>query len=384
MNSVTGADKKLYGLDHLRALAIILVFLYHYGRLFPHPEWTNTISTFGWAGVDLFFVLSGYLIASQLFKTIARQQRISLKDFFIKRTFRILPAYFVVLAIYFLIPAAREREALAPLWKYLTFTQNIGLDVSTKGTFSHAWSLCIEEQFYLFLPLILIALVNLRVIKKGHWLLFALFAFGFFIRWFLFDHFVASTKDEDWVTWSKWIYYPTWSRLDGLLIGVSIAALLQFKPVLSKKILGYGNWLIMGSFILFAIGYFFCAGETSFAASVFGFPLVDAGFGCMVLCALSTKSYLYTYQSKTTSKIAALSYGIYLIHKIVIHLTQALFTKIKIEGNSNIMFVVCIATVFIVSILLNEMIEKPVLSLRSKILMKKEIIVKKPVEVVRA
>jgi peptidoglycan/LPS O-acetylase OafA/YrhL len=72
----------------------------------------------------------------------------------------------VVLAIYFLIPAAKEREALAPLWKYLTFTQNIGLDVSTKGAFSHAWSLCIEEQFYLFLPLILIGLVNLRVIKK--------------------------------------------------------------------------------------------------------------------------------------------------------------------------------------------------------------------------
>jgi peptidoglycan/LPS O-acetylase OafA/YrhL len=384
MNSATGADKKLCGLDHLRALAIILVFLYHYGRLFPHPEWTNAISTFGWAGVDLFFVLSGYLIASQLFRTIARQQRISLKDFFIKRTFRILPAYFVVLAIYFLIPVAREREALAPLWKYLTFTQNIGLDVSTQGTFSHAWSLCIEEQFYLFLPLILIALVNLRILKKGHWLLLALFAFGFFIRWFLFDHFVAATKDEDWVTWSTWIYYPTWSRLDGLLIGVSIAALLQFKPMLGKKILDYGNWLMTGSLVFFAIGYFFCSGETSFAASVFGFPLVDAGFGCIVLCALSKKSYLYTYQSKTTSKIAALSYGIYLIHKIVIHLMQALLTKIKIEDNSNITFVICVATIFIASIVLNETIEKPFLNFRNKILKRKKMIVKKPVEVVSA
>ena len=94
MITATNADKKLYGLDHLRAFAIILVFLYHYGRLFPHPQWTNAISTFGWAGVDLFFVLSGYLIASQLFKKIAHQQKISLKQFFIKRTFRILPAYF--------------------------------------------------------------------------------------------------------------------------------------------------------------------------------------------------------------------------------------------------------------------------------------------------
>jgi peptidoglycan/LPS O-acetylase OafA/YrhL len=151
-----------------------------------------------------------------------------------------------------------------------------------------------------------------------------------------------------------------------------------------KKILGYGNWLMMGSLILFAIDYFFCAGETSFCASVFGFPLVDAGFGCLVLCALSAKSYLYKYQSKTTSKIAALSYGIYLIHKIVIHLMQALFSKMKIEDNSNVMFLICIATVFIASIVLNEAIEKPFLSLRNKILKKRKIIIKKPVEVVRA
>lgn len=55
---------KLWGLDHLRALAIILVFFFHYGRLFPHPEWTTTLGKFGWTGVDLFFVLSGYLISS--------------------------------------------------------------------------------------------------------------------------------------------------------------------------------------------------------------------------------------------------------------------------------------------------------------------------------
>lgn len=63
MNETTTAanSTKLHGLDHLRALAITLVIVYHYGHLFPHPEWTNTVSEFGWTGVDLFFVLSGYL-----------------------------------------------------------------------------------------------------------------------------------------------------------------------------------------------------------------------------------------------------------------------------------------------------------------------------------
>jgi len=142
--------KILFGLNHLRALAISGVFLYHYARLFPHPEWTNTLSKFGWTGVDLFFVLSGYLISSQLFAKMAQQKNISFKDFFIKRFFRIIPAYLVIVLLYFLFPSFREREAPAALWKYLTFTQNIGLDLRTQGTFSHAWSLCIEEQFYLF------------------------------------------------------------------------------------------------------------------------------------------------------------------------------------------------------------------------------------------
>ena len=182
--------------------------------------------------------------------------------------------------------------------------------------------------------------------------------------------FVALT--DNWIVWSKWIYYPTWSRLDGLLIGVSIAALLQFKPAFGKKILDYGNRLLIGSLALFAIAYFCCGGEQSFVASVFGFPLVDAGFGMVVLCALSSKSFLYKYPSKITSKIAVLSYGIYLIHKIIIHVTQHQSVRINIQKNSNGMFLICIATVFVASTLLNEIIEKPFLNMRKRILSEKE------------
>ena len=64
------------------------------------------------------------------------------------------------------------------------------------------------------------------------------------------------------------------------------------------------------------------------AASVFGFPLVDIGYGIIVLAALSPKCFLYKYESKITTKIAALSYGIYLIHKIVIHVSQTSVFKI--------------------------------------------------------
>ena len=141
-------QERLHGLDHLRALAITLVFLFHYFILSGgQPAWLPETAQFGWTGVDLFFVLSGFLISSQLFAQIKKGQHISFKDFFTRRFFRIVPAYLVTVALYFYFPFFREKENLPPLWKFLTFTQNIGLNLKDNGTFSHCWSLCVEEHF---------------------------------------------------------------------------------------------------------------------------------------------------------------------------------------------------------------------------------------------
>lgn len=113
-------SQKLYGLDHLRALAIILVFFFHYFIVSGgQPEWLPNVASFGWTGVDLFFVLSGFLISSQLFSQIKNRQSISLKTFFVKRFFRIIPAFLVTVSLYFFLPFFREKEALPPLWKFL-------------------------------------------------------------------------------------------------------------------------------------------------------------------------------------------------------------------------------------------------------------------------
>ncbi len=78
---------KLYGLDHLRALAILLVLGFHYQRFFAHPSWTNWFNTMGWTGVDLFFVLSGFLISSQLFGPDKKRGRHFVKDVFYQAFF---------------------------------------------------------------------------------------------------------------------------------------------------------------------------------------------------------------------------------------------------------------------------------------------------------
>ena len=362
--------KRLLGLDHLRALAIILVFVFHYGRLFQHPEWTNTISQFGWTGVDLFFVLSGYLISSQLFSSIAEQQAISFRSFFIKRFFRIIPAYLFVVAIYFLFPFCREKEGLAPLWKYLTFTQNLGLDLRTQGTFSHAWSLCIEEQFYLFLPLTLATLVYFKVFKKSYFLIVLLFILGILIRAYLWHKAVLpfNVQNDSWTYWYKWIYYPTFCRLDSLIAGVSIAAIFQFYPRLKMKLLQYGNPLILLSIAVLTVAYLICIDQETILASIVGFPIVSIGYGLLVLAALCSTSILYTFNSRITATIASLSYSIYLIHKITIHLTQEYFTSLSIEKDSNMMFLICIITTLISAFIMNKIIEKPFLLLRDQLL----------------
>jgi peptidoglycan/LPS O-acetylase OafA/YrhL len=364
---------KLFGLDHLRAIAILLVFVFHYGIIFPSPEWVSTIGKFGWTGVDLFFVLSGYLISSQLFLKISQGKKISFPEFFTKRFFRIIPAYLVVVAIYFLLPSFREREAPAPLWKYLSFTQNIGLDISKQGTFSHAWSLCIEEQFYLLLPLILMTLVYCKAIKKGYWLLLFLFIAGLATRLYCWQTLVVPFIDDDnfRMHWYKWLYYPTFSRLDGLLTGVSIAALLQFRPKFKAWILQSGNLVLLAGLLIFAIAYFVCGDEQSFGASVFGFTLVDLAYGFVVLGAICNSSILYKFKSKITTTIANLSYALYLTHKIAIHLTQEYFSKLNIEKDSSLMFFICIVTSLLVALLMNKLVEKPFLKLREKILQPK-------------
>lgn len=364
--------KKIYfGLDHLRALAITLVVIYHY-RMFNHPLWIDQTWGFGWTGVDLFFVLSGFLIAAPLFGLMLENKAISLPEFFIKRGFRIIPIYLFIVAIYFTIPAFWEKPALPPLWKFLTFTQNFGFDIKNFGTFSHVWSLCVEEHFYLILPFALIGLVHFRVARKGWVLLLLLFLAGFILRWASWHFLVGPHQGQSnfGVLWYRFIYYPTYNRLDGLLAGVAIAALFTFRPAARKLVSGFGNIIfIIGIFILVG-AWFVCREQYSFYATIFGFPLVSIGFGFLVTAAICPSCFLYRFKSRFLSLVARLSYPLYLVHKGVIHVAQPQIAKIGVDPKGNLMLVLCLLTAFVVAYVLNKTIEKPFLRLRSLLLVK--------------
>jgi hypothetical protein len=84
-------------------------------------------------------------------------------EFYLKRSFRILPAFLAVLALYPFVPILREGTQPQPTWRFLTFTMNFGLDYRVTGAFTHAWSLCVEEHFDLVLPALVLLL------RKLHW-----------------------------------------------------------------------------------------------------------------------------------------------------------------------------------------------------------------------
>jgi peptidoglycan/LPS O-acetylase OafA/YrhL len=138
-------------IDMLRVLAIFLVFVFHLPKVENHLIFGPWVR-FGWMGVDLFFVISGYLIGGQILRSL-QSSRFSFLWFYANRLLRTLPVYLIVLISYVFISDFREVDELPPILKFSTFTQNFGL---SESAFSHAWSLCIEEQFYLFCPLVVV------------------------------------------------------------------------------------------------------------------------------------------------------------------------------------------------------------------------------------
>lgn len=356
----------MHGLDLLRAFAITYVFMYHYGGIFGHPTWVNSISSFGWTGVDLFFVLSGYLISSQIFDGLIARNYFSWKSFFIKRCIRIIPAYLVVVGVYFCFPIVHEREALAPIWKYLSFTQNWGLDLSKHGTFSHAWSLCIEEQFYIGFPIVLLILLKTNSLKIGGWLLLLLFVFGFFARYLVWNWQVLAFEESDdfLLKWYEWIYYPSFARMDGLLLGIAVAAASRYQSTFFKSCTKHWRYFLFASILILVFGNFSFPDKYGIFYSVLIFPIVSFGYAFLLITAISPNAFLYRLKHPLIHQLANLSYALYLTHKISIHLTQSQFSKLGVAVDGNSMLLISIIVSLLIAWILNKLVEKPVMQFK--------------------
>jgi peptidoglycan/LPS O-acetylase OafA/YrhL len=351
---------RLRGLDLLRAAAILLVLMSHYMGFVSHAPTFGVVGKVGWAGVDLFFVLSGYLIGNQLLAPAARGEHLSLKTFFARRLLRTLPNYYVVLAVYLLLPhSAIAGKSMAPVWRYLSFTQNFGLEYGQ--TFTHSWSLCIEEQFYLVLPLAVLALVGTRRSPRLLWCaLLAAIAAGMAARG------IAFMNGQE--AFAAPVYYATFARFDELLPGVAIAMLKNFHPALFGRILRHGNALLaagmaMAGAVLYGVKN---DAPSLFLTSTFGFSLVAISFALLTCAALSPASLLNRVRIPGAASLALWSYAVYLVHKPVFMALRPELERRGIDTTAPLTIVGVMAAGVFGGWLLYRLVETPFMRLRAR------------------
>lgn len=278
----------------LRGLAVLAVVFYH-----CHPRLTGTwiygASLWGWAGVNLFFVLSGFLITSILLES--RTKPHYFRNFYGRRVLRIWPVYVLLLAVvyfeapWFIGPTIGQAIRTAPWWAYVLFIQNL-FHLSLPAAVGPTWSLAIEEQYYfLWAPLV-------RVLRRPWMLASALIAALIaspLIRYANFYHWMTPTN--------------TLIHLDGIAWGSLLALALHRLPLRRRTwvLLGVGG-MVVGFWAAATV-----AGGTSFLDSALGI-----GFAGAVLAAIASTGARnplnFALARGPLAYYGRISYGLYMIH----------------------------------------------------------------------
>jgi peptidoglycan/LPS O-acetylase OafA/YrhL len=357
-------SQRIHGLDTLRALAIMLVFANHYMGFVTNKPTFGIVSELGWMGVDLFFALSGYLIGNQIFAGL-REGGFSLKNFYARRLLRTLPNYYVVLALYAFWPLFAGTAPHAPWWKYWTFTLNFELIPGTR--FSHAWSLCVEEQFYLLLPAVVLLIAAVRApLRLGWCAIAASLVAGMILRALAWQD-VQPPADGNARAYTE-IYYATWARFDELIVGVMLALIKNHHAAAWTRLTSAGNAMFAGGLAVTALAcWYFLDGHFGFGQTVFGYPLLGLGFGMLLLAGLSPGSLLARIRIPGAASIALWSYAIYLTHKqLCIILARQLERHYQLDPGGPLVVSLLIAASVLAGFLLYILVETPFMRLRER------------------
>ena len=294
-------------LDGLRGLSILLVYLHH----LYHPFLPG-----GFLGVDIFFVLSGFLITSLLVEEWERKGSINLKNFYIRRVLRLMPAVFTLILVligFALIFLDKKRivETYQGIWLTLSYASNwlyaFGY-FSADNPLGITWSLAIEEQFYLTWPLLLSLALRFKLGRR--WILYILALFISLIslyRRILVDQGTNILR----------LYYSSDTHADGLLIGCLAGLLISWNLLPNSRRLEVSMKFLVAVGILF-MGYL--VGTASWRDLMLyqygGYTLVALSIGLIlvVLVVWPPKFALLVLRFVPLVWIGQISYGLYLWH----------------------------------------------------------------------
>lgn len=304
-------------LDGLRGIAIILVMLHHFTYYRPTAGLEGMIGSllnFGWAGVDLFFVLSGFLITGILLDTRGSERYFT--TFYARRTLRIFPLYYLVLFVALIVlpqfpvlhDAVVARDNLPPQWPYWVYLTNFSIAARgwAHGWVDVGWSLAIEEHFYLVWPLV-IWLCPPRLVAA---LCAVIIVAGPAARVFARAAMVEPLS----------IYLLTWFRLDGLATG-ALLALAQRRGLLPSL----DRWVpvVVIAGVAGLIGCAIMGGHTWYWnrwMQQYGYSLIAITGGAMLVSAVNRPADSLWPRMLSAGWLRAFgkySYGLYLIHPAV-------------------------------------------------------------------
>lgn len=363
------AQPRVFGLDVMRAVAILAVLLTHAQLVFPVPAKPTALmkipAVSGTLGVELFFILSGFLIGSILLSLASKFDNLRvLPAFWQRRWFRTLPNYFLFLILNIFAFLFLTRE-IPNLLLYLTFTQNWLWP--HPDFFAQAWSLAVEEWFYLLFP---ISLFLIYRVSKSFTAAFLLSALVFIVLPTLVRVQWALTPGHN--SWDEFFRKVMFVRLDAIMYGVLAAWAKQHFPSAWSRL--RIPLLLFGGLVLY-FGWSFATSQglnVSFFAKTFLFSLISIGFACMLPAFDQWTIAKENGLTRLIRLIALWSYSLYLSNLLVIQVFQFVQQKI---GKASIpldiaLFVLFYLICLLVSSLVYTYFEKPLTDLREKFLNK--------------
>ena len=360
-------SKYLPSIDSLRALAVLAVIIYHVD--------VNYLPG-GFLGVDLFFVLSGYLISSLIIKEYRKTGSLNLYNFYIRRARRLLPAVYFMITVGLVVMVLFNEVLLrkshldaifgyiySSNWWYIFHKLDYFDSFGAQSPFKHLWSLAIEEQFYMIFPLLFLLVNRKKKSKDGTYKLNKNFLYV--VLGLILVSLIAHILLFDINNISR-IYFGTDTRAFSLLVGVVGAILYPMERLHAKVTLQQNMLYSVVSLVSIAILITVMIYTSEYNTLLYrgGFLLV-AILGLIVIISSGKQHTLMSrlLSFKPVVFIGKISYSLYLWHFPVLVLT----TPVSEIGNPNIFFVILrIVLTFAVAIVSYVFVETPIRKLGFK------------------
>jgi peptidoglycan/LPS O-acetylase OafA/YrhL len=303
-------NNRIFGLDALRAFAVLCVVYAHGYRLTNQVILEEVYNLPVFDGVTMFFVLSGFLIGRILLRMFAKDDLNAkmLVEFWIRRWFRTLPNYFFVLIVLIIAYHLSSRPLPENLIEYFIFSQNFASP--HPNFYPEAWSLAVEEWFYLVMPMLLYLLAKVRKVDRANLMLICIVAVILLVtafRCYRAYTYGYVTVDE----WDMALRKQVVTRLDSLMFGVLGAYLSLYNQSFWKRMASSG--FVIGIFVLLFDKFFFYATHSIFYLNYFKLTLSAVGT-LLLLPKLSTMKCNVEWLVTAVTFISLISYSMYLIN----------------------------------------------------------------------